>query len=238
MYSAKVSKNPGNAFAGLVTKINRQNKKEVMRIAIFNLAILVLFFLGACAKSPSDEAVKLQIDKIVNRNKDGDEKASEGGREIHRLDLNGDNVEDVIAFFTIEGYGGGNMSISQMTVLISKAFGATELGTVVIGSFPTGPIRFKDGVVEIDELVMAMGDSYCCPTQHQFARYSVVGEVMQIAEPVVVQVASSETITEASVPIAASKPPLAVPTKTPMVAGGSCSVAFCHEGNLCRHAYG
>ena len=203
-----------------------------MRIAIFNLAILVLFFLGACAKSPSDEAVKLQIDKVVNRNKDGDEKASEGGREIYRLDLNGDNIEDVIAFFTIEGYGGGNMVISHMTVLISKAFSATELGTVVVGSFPTGPIRFKDGVIEIDELVNGPTDGHCCPTQNQVARYSVVGEVKQIAEPVVIEGAVT-TIAEASPAIVAPKAPIVQPMKPLPDAAGPCSTSPFVMKGLC-----
>ncbi len=117
-------------------------------------------------------ALNGQLDAVVTAAKRGDKDATEyrKARAIHLADVDGDGIPDAMAFFTIEGMGGGN-NYEQYIVVLKGARSAFSLvGSLQIGGGDLGGASFsrpalKNGRIVIARKEYSDSDARCCPSR-------------------------------------------------------------------------
>ncbi|QSA96295.1 hypothetical protein [Methylococcus sp. EFPC2] len=159
----------------------RPGRPQRLAIMMMTLALA----LASC-EDPSDdppapvaEATKY-VDAIVSRIKGNDPDAEEyaEARKIHVLDVDGDGVKDVVAFFTVEGFDGGNNYHFYLSVLRGRPGSLAEAGTLKIGGKGWRHIDFDRLGLEGGRLIVQtseyeQGDPLCCPSRTGRARFKI-----------------------------------------------------------------
>lgn len=136
--------------------------------------------LSACGDGKKLEEAGQKIDAIVKKLNRDDPDASEHteARMIHLLDIDKDGRKDAVAFFTIEGMGGGNGYSFYMTVLYGGDKGFSNIGTLKVGGKGERHVNFDKIALDRETLVVetteyAEGDPMCCPSRPGEARFSI-----------------------------------------------------------------
>ncbi len=152
------------------------------------LWVFAAILLSSCSDRPDQKDAAARIDAIVARIKGRDAHATEypDTRKYHYVDINGDGVPDVVALFTVEGFGGGNNYSFYLSVLRNNKGVLAEVDTVKAGgkgerelNFDT--VRLKQGTLELDTKEYAPDDPMCCPSRAGIARFAIAGGIREIA---------------------------------------------------------
>lgn len=147
----------------------------------------VLILLIARVSHANEKDFEPLVNSIINRITAGDESATEysEARTTHFIDINGDGEEDVIALFTMEGFGGGNNYSFYMVALINRHGKFKELDTIQVGGKGQRGIDFsnvylKEGQIVLGTQEYGENDPMCCPSIDGSARFSVQGGLSEI----------------------------------------------------------
>lgn len=111
----------------------------------------------------------------------GDETVSDGGeeftdgREILKVDLNGDGQEDAVVLFTIEGKGGAQNGYQTLAVFYQQQNGWQFKGKIVVNGSASGLKQINSEVVSISSLTQGPDDPDCCPSVETPQEYKWLG---------------------------------------------------------------
>lgn len=164
--------------------------KKIGLLPVVFFAATLLF--SACGEQHKTAEASRQLDAIVKKILGGERSASENvsARKIHLLDFDHDGVKDVIAFFTIEGQGGGNNYRFYMTVLRGNGEGFVKIGTLKVGAKGERQVDFdnvhiENGMIIVATSEYAADDPMCCPSRPVNAKFAVVnGHLRELAKTV------------------------------------------------------
>jgi len=134
------------------------------------------------------KTIELKMNAVVVENKDGDRLAEEyrDARRYHFIDADSDGVEDVVAFFTIEGFGGGNNYRFYMAIFKGTSKGYEYVDSTMVGTKLGVHLDFDYLKSKGNELIVKIkvhrpDDGACCPSITSYARYGLrKGKIVEI----------------------------------------------------------
>lgn len=118
------------------------------------------------------KAVVAEHQRVVQRFECGDRKAAYYPKYStwHSIDLDRDNVPELVAFFSIEGFGGGNNWVRYVASYRQAESGYAFVSGGVIGgkgSLSDNPARItlRGNTLRIPAMAMTDKDPMCCPSK-------------------------------------------------------------------------
>lgn len=134
------------------------------------------------------KVIEQKMNAVIEENKDGDRLAGEyrDARRYHFIDADSDGMEDVVVFFTIEGFGGGNNYNFYMAIFKGSSTGYEYVDSKMVGAKLGAHLDFDYLKVKGNELTVKIklhgpDDGACCPSITSYARYGLrKGKIVEI----------------------------------------------------------
>ena len=144
--------------------------KIIFSIQAF-LLVLGLFQFANAQTEPGEGAVNSFIISQAKKAKADEDVDS---RVFLHGDVNGDGKRDIVAQYTLEGFGGGNLYRQYLVVFLNsgksfryathQSIGGKDNRTISLDSI-------KDGKINFETLEYAPDDASCCPSKKGKARF-------------------------------------------------------------------
>ena len=136
------------------------------------------------------KAIEQQMNAVVEENKNGDRFAGEyrDARRYHFIDVDSDGMEDVVVFFTIEGFGGGNNYNFYMAIFKGTNKRYEYIDSKMAGAKLGAHLDFDYLKVQKNALIVKMmlhgpDDGACCPSITSYSRYGLrKGKIVEFGD--------------------------------------------------------
>jgi hypothetical protein len=135
------------------------------------LTIFVLSQFALAQQEPGEAEVNSFISKQARK-----EKADEAtdSRAVSRGDVNGDGKMDIVALYTLEGFGGGNLYRQYLVVFLGNGKTFRYAAHQPVGGKDNRVLTLdsvKGGKINFETLRYAPNDASCCPSKKGRARF-------------------------------------------------------------------